>query len=215
MHCTILGNPCVIQTPHGNAIEFDGIDDAIFIDTRPLAGVRINRADYFDGATFLSRMTPNALNPSDKMGGLMKKLILTVITAGALLAAVNPPAEKEVLAALDTWRNAVMKRDRAAYDKILHPDLTYAHSNGLVETKEQQFKHMMESSVTYEAVPISDTKVHVHGANIALTPTKMEFHQRSKDGKLTIVQMQVLMVWMKTPQGWQLIGRQSTRPNAK
>ena len=66
----------------------------------------------------------------------MKKLILTVLTAGALLAASNPAAEKEVLAALDTWRNAVMKRDRAAYDKILHPDLTYAHSNGAVETKD-------------------------------------------------------------------------------
>jgi ketosteroid isomerase-like protein len=145
----------------------------------------------------------------------MKEVILTVLTAGALFAASNPAAEKEVLAALDTWRNAVMKRDRAAYDKILHPDLTYALSNGAVETKEQQFKHMMESSVTYEAVPVSDTRVHLHGANIALTPTKMEFHQRSKDGKLAIIKMQVLMVWMKTPRGWQLIGRQSTRPDAK
>jgi hypothetical protein len=35
---TILGSPRVIQTPHGKAIEFDGIDDAIFVETHPLAG---------------------------------------------------------------------------------------------------------------------------------------------------------------------------------
>jgi hypothetical protein len=37
---TVLGNPRVIQTPHGKAIEFDGIDDAIFVDTHPLAGAQ-------------------------------------------------------------------------------------------------------------------------------------------------------------------------------
>ena len=35
---TILGSPRVIQTPLGKAIEFDGIDDAIFLETHPLAG---------------------------------------------------------------------------------------------------------------------------------------------------------------------------------
>ena len=35
---TILGNPRVIDTPLGKAIEFDGIDDAIFLDVHPLAG---------------------------------------------------------------------------------------------------------------------------------------------------------------------------------
>jgi hypothetical protein len=35
---TILGNPRVIDTPLGKAIEFDGVDDAIFLDVHPLAG---------------------------------------------------------------------------------------------------------------------------------------------------------------------------------
>ncbi len=145
----------------------------------------------------------------------MKKIILTVLTAGVLAAASNPAAEKEVIGALDAWRNSVMKRDRPAMDKVLHPDLTFAHSNGAVETKEQQMKHMLESSVDYAAIPVADTKVILHGNNFALTPTKMEYHQRSKDGKVTVIKLQVLMAWMKTPQGWQMIGRQSTRPDAK
>ena len=34
----ILGQPRVIATPQGKAIEFDGVDDAIFVDVHPLAG---------------------------------------------------------------------------------------------------------------------------------------------------------------------------------
>lgn len=35
---TILGEPKVIDTPQGKAIQFDGVDDAIFLDVHPLAG---------------------------------------------------------------------------------------------------------------------------------------------------------------------------------
>jgi hypothetical protein len=35
---TILGEPRVIDTPAGKAIEFDGVDDALLVDVHPLAG---------------------------------------------------------------------------------------------------------------------------------------------------------------------------------
>lgn len=37
---TVLGQPKVIKTDNGKAIEFDGVDDGIFIETNPLAGAR-------------------------------------------------------------------------------------------------------------------------------------------------------------------------------
>jgi hypothetical protein len=36
---TVEGEPKVIETPHGKALEFDGIDDGIFLDVHPLAGM--------------------------------------------------------------------------------------------------------------------------------------------------------------------------------
>jgi len=35
---TVLGEPRVVDTPVGKAIEFDGVDDAIFLDVHPLEG---------------------------------------------------------------------------------------------------------------------------------------------------------------------------------
>jgi len=35
---TLLGHPSVIETPAGKAIQFNGVDDAIYLDVHPLAG---------------------------------------------------------------------------------------------------------------------------------------------------------------------------------
>jgi len=37
---TIQGNPRVIETPIGKAVEFDGVDDALFVEVHPLAGAK-------------------------------------------------------------------------------------------------------------------------------------------------------------------------------
>jgi hypothetical protein len=35
---TVFGAPIVIETPKGKAVQFDGVDDGIFLDTNPLTG---------------------------------------------------------------------------------------------------------------------------------------------------------------------------------
>jgi concanavalin A-like lectin/glucanase superfamily protein len=37
---TVLGQPKIIDSPVGKAVEFDGVDDALFIDNHPLAGAK-------------------------------------------------------------------------------------------------------------------------------------------------------------------------------
>jgi len=36
---TVLGHPHVIESPYGKAVEFNGVDDALFVGVHPLAGV--------------------------------------------------------------------------------------------------------------------------------------------------------------------------------
>jgi hypothetical protein len=52
---TVVGEPTLIDTPAGKAIEFDGVADAIFLDVHPLAGmahftVEVVFMPYADGA---------------------------------------------------------------------------------------------------------------------------------------------------------------------
>jgi ketosteroid isomerase-like protein len=119
--------------------------------------------------------------------------------------------EKDVLAAMDGWRQATMKKDKALFEKVYHPDLSYGHSSGLVETKAQAIEHVVSNSVAYEGIDLSESKVRVFG-NTALLNGKLEMRQRATDGKLNVVNLVYLTVWLKSGRNWQMVARQATRP---
>jgi ketosteroid isomerase-like protein len=150
---------------------------------------------------------PPARRTSPVLAAVLATLAAALAAAPAAMAA---PADKEVLAAQDVWKQALMKKDRALFEKILHPDLSYGHSSGAIETKAQAIEHVMKTGVEYTAIAFTDTKVKVQG-NTALVTGKVDYHQKGKD-KTNVINLVVLSVWVKGPQGWQLLARQSTRP---
>jgi ketosteroid isomerase-like protein len=143
----------------------------------------------------------------------MRKLVLIsgafafLMAAGPAIAAPN--AEKAVLAAMDAWKEAMVKKDRAALEKIFHPDLSYAHSSALVETKAQAIPHIVDG-LGWESIELSDTTVRLQG-NVAIVNGKADMRQRNKDKPTTTSKLVVLTVWVKGKQGWQMIARQAVR----
>lgn len=138
-------------------------------------------------------------------------LVLSLLALSSNGARAAPTAEQRVLAAQELWKQAMVKKDRAAFEKVLHPDLTYAHSSGLVETKAQAIEHVMKSSAIWERVEFSDTQVRLHGRTAVVTG-KVDYHQRGKE-KVNVINLRVLTVWLEGAQGWQMIARQATRPS--
>ena len=142
-------------------------------------------------------------------------LALTVFTVAGL--AVSPAwaadkAEKDILAAMETWKQATMKKDRALLEKVYHPDLTYGHSNGQIESKAEAIEHVLKNAAVYEGIDLAEPKVQVHGKTALLTG-KLDMRQRADD-KVTVANLVYLTVWVKEGAGWQMIGRQATRPAA-
>jgi len=107
----------------------------------------------------------------------------------------------------------MMKKDGAALAKLYHEDLSFGHSSGIVENKAEAVNHMVTTKVDYAAVDLIDTKIKVQG-NLALVNGRVNYKQVT-DGKTTDIKLHVLHVWMRTPQGWQMIGRQSTRDGSQ
>jgi ketosteroid isomerase-like protein len=142
----------------------------------------------------------------------MRKFILALGLSLALAApALGASADKEVLAAMDAWKQAMIKKDKAGFEKLYHPDLAYGHSSGVVETKEQAIQHVLGGEGTYTAINFGpDTKVRVHG-NTAFVTGKVDYQERAH-GKDNVVNLVVLSVWMKSGPGWQMIARQATKP---
>jgi ketosteroid isomerase-like protein len=140
----------------------------------------------------------------------MKKWIILLLSTVVLSAAgPDPKDEKEVLAAMDAWKAATMKKDGAALGKLLHPDLTYSHSSGQNQTKDEVIKSVTAGKATVEAINFSDTTVRVYGKT-ALVKGKVDI-TNAADGKSTTAHLNILHVWIKGPQGWQMVARQATR----
>ncbi len=139
----------------------------------------------------------------------MKRWITLLFVTTALAAAADTKAEKEVLAAMDAWKQATMKKDGAALEKLLHNDLTYSHSNGRTESKAEVVKSVTTGKATFEAIDFADTTVRVYGKT-ALAKGKVTIRS-SADGKSSAAFLNILHVWVKGSQGWQMVARQATR----
>jgi ketosteroid isomerase-like protein len=125
----------------------------------------------------------------------------------------DPKAEKEVMAAMEAWRTAMMKKDGPGLAKVYHDDLVYGHSSGIIETKAQAVNHIVTSKADYAAVDLVDMKISAQ-RDMALVNSKVNYKQVTA-GKASDVKLHVLHVWVRTPQGWQMIGRQATRDGSQ
>jgi hypothetical protein len=113
-------------------------------------------------------------------------------------------------------KDAVLKLDKALIEKdtvtlkqLLHKNLTYGHSNGWVETKEDVIKDLTSGKLVYYTIK-SDSITWKTDANWASmrSKTKVEVSVNNNRSELNL---HVLEVWLKTNKGWQLIARQSTK----
>jgi ketosteroid isomerase-like protein len=141
----------------------------------------------------------------------MRKLVLIAVAFAFIVvpAFAAEPGEKAVLAALEAWKAAMLKKDGAALEKIFHADLSYGHSSALLETKAQAIPHIVGGE-GWEKIELADTTVRLQG-NVAIVNGKMDMHQRNKGKPTTISKLIVLTVWVKGPPGWQMIARQAVR----
>src|ERR1051326_2554303 len=88
----------------------------------------------------------------------MMKWIVGLLLATMVWAATpDAKTEKEVLAALDSYKEALLKRDAAALSKVLSDDLTYTHSSNKHEDKTAVLESLKGSTHT-EAIDFKDLK---------------------------------------------------------
>lgn len=137
----------------------------------------------------------------------MKKLLLLSFCALSLLIAGKP--EDDVKAAMEAWKTAVIKKDKATLEKLMHPQITYSHSNALMENRDQAIAAFMAPTMTYKALDMADTTYRTFG-NTVLVQTKLTV-KNAQNGVDNTLSLSALMVWVKDQGRWQMVGRQTTR----
>jgi ketosteroid isomerase-like protein len=138
----------------------------------------------------------------------MSKWILLLLAATLPAATPDVRTEKEILAALDAYKQAIVQRDAAALSKVLADDLTYTHSSNKHEDKAAVLESLKGPTHT-ESIDFRDLKVRQYG-DTAIVTGDGDFRNNS-GGTVSVVHLHAIHVFVKNSNGWQMVARQTTR----
>jgi ketosteroid isomerase-like protein len=149
------------------------------------------------------------LAPEEKT--MERRAFVLLPAAAGLAAAADDGAEAQVRAAMEAWRQARIHHDRSALEKLYAPELVYVHSTGKRELRPEAIDTVANGKERVETCEFAGMNVQVYG-DTAVAWTNLTLRTVS-EGTTTTLILGTLLVWVKKPQGWQLVARQAVRLN--
>ena len=120
-------------------------------------------------------------------------------------------AEKEILANMSAYQEAMIHNNAAVLEKLLSEDLSYIHSGGQNESKADVLKSVTSGKNVVTRLEFSDMSIRIYEGATALARCRVDLWHSDTN----IVHMNVLHTWIKRPRGWVMVARQATRLLAK
>lgn len=116
---------------------------------------------------------------------------------------------KEVEAAVEELRVAMIEGNKDALEKIASEELTYGHSGGYVEDKSEFIEKLVTRKSDFVSIELSDQIIRVLD-NMAMVRHKLTA-ATNDNGKPGNVNLHVLSVWKKQQGKWMLVARQAVK----
>ena len=141
---------------------------------------------------------------------LLKIAITVVMAVSALgMAQAKGTPEEQLLQAENARFAAMVKGDVAALDKLLGPELSYTHSNALVQDKAALLGDFKSGAIKYLSIEPSDMKARVFG-NMAIVTGGAAVHVIQNGNDLNI-KIRYTNTHINRAGSWQMIAWQATR----
>lgn len=141
----------------------------------------------------------------------MKKIILisTVFLLLTSLATAQTKKEKQVTAATEALREAMINADQAQLEKLTATKLSYGHSGGHVEGKAEFVEKIITGKSDFVTIDLTEQTVSVNGKTAVVRHILSA--KTNDNGKPGTVQLRVLLVWQKMGGHWKLLARQAVK----
>ena len=147
----------------------------------------------------------------------MQKIIFILLLVSTFLFEAN--AQKDdaqqtkmtVIMKMMNLKNALLSKDSIALSSLLADDVTYGHTSGLVQTKQQLISDVMSGVQEYKSINPVDMNVRVFD-NTAIVNMTSEVNMIYQSKPLDF-KMAVTLVWINKNGDWKLEARQSVKTN--
>lgn len=139
-------------------------------------------------------------------------MMRTLVIIALLLQAVSVPAqtdEEKLVAALKQFHQALVQKNTVSINQQTDKALTYGHSNGWVETKNEMIKNLETGYIVYTAFKEDSVQVVING-NMAHARFIADI-SATLNGKEGNFHLKVLEVWVRKGKRWILFARQAVK----
>jgi ketosteroid isomerase-like protein len=117
-------------------------------------------------------------------------------------------AEDDILAAEERRYEALLGPDLPALERSFHDRLSYAHSSGVRDTKDEYLEKIRNGYYDYHRIEHAVERVDVLGDTAVVTGRMTA--DLDVQGTAKTIDNLALAVWTRTDDGWQLIAYAST-----
>lgn len=140
----------------------------------------------------------------------MKKIMIVWFCCCISFAAMAQKKEmNELLFATETLRLAMISADKPTLLQLTAETLSYGHSSGLIENKQQFVDKLVSGASDFVTISISDQQVELYKSTAIVRHTLKA--TTNDNGKAGEVQLHILQVWVKEKNGWLLVARQAIK----
>jgi ketosteroid isomerase-like protein len=126
---------------------------------------------------------------------------------------LSPPSaaqstdEASVVQAVEALRKAMLDADRARLEDLTADQLSYGHSGGTIQTKDQFVNVIVRKETIYKSITLSDPVTTIAGNNAIVRHVFSA--ETESDGKPSTAKVGVMQVWQKQDGRWKLLARQA------
>jgi ketosteroid isomerase-like protein len=117
--------------------------------------------------------------------------------------------EAAVAQSVEILRKAQLEADRTKLAQVTSDQVSYGHSDGRVETKEQFIDGVIKRKQVVKSLTFPDLKLSVVGD--AAIVRHIFLSESELDGKATTTRIGALQIWQKQGGDWKLLARQGFR----
>ena len=139
---------------------------------------------------------------------MKKPILLVLLFLGlGLVSRAQSKDEKQVAAAVDALRAAMLSGDRSQLAAIASPQLSYGHSTGLIEDKAAFIENLASGTSDFVTLDLTGQTIRIDG-DVALVRHQLAA-QTNNGGVPGSVKIGVLLVFKKQQGKWLLLARQA------
>ena len=141
----------------------------------------------------------------------MKKPILLILCSITLSVSTlaRSKDEKEVAAAVEKLKEAMVSGNRQQLEDIAAQELSYGHSGNKVENKAEFVEAIASGKSDFVTINLADQTVKVTG-DVAIVRHTLSA-KTNDNGKPGTVNLRILLIFQKQQGDWKLIARQAVK----